>query len=554
MLVGVVGIVIILMYRGNGRNIGQNPAERHARFPDATVVTPERVALGMQQGEQVPSRKTAIDSPLSPVGTVFTVTVIDESATPLVGATVGLRRSSTSVPIDATDSLGQVRFKLTEWDGWCIESAIPGFSTARLRLLPSSAHDVTLRMFRASEISGTVRWKGGEKPAYPAIVCAYLDGYVPRKEDLDNWRNAQESSALTVVSTDADGHYRLAGLSLGRKYTLIAATDSGITGEQHVEVIPPAANQDITLVGFYAAQLHVRDLDGGELRASKDLYGRGLYWTGLEDGLSVIVDIPPEFLFLVSKKMWASSPRDSHDPLLLFRSNVAPVGSIKVQIDVDIPGYKAAWSTLTFEPVAEQIPEYTLRLQRIAQEWGRLRIRCSGTFADIVPDSPTNVLVGSMQLQAELFNGGCSVVIPVSKPCADEHVVDGLPYGSYSGVFSLRDWTPTGAKGEQVVGFTIGPNEAVIDLEYKQVGAIIVTLLDEWNTLYDGEAKMRVYAGASDAYFCFRCGPYVIDGLEPGKYTVAVTQAGGRLSNTGPHAEALVTAAGIAEATIRLPP
>jgi hypothetical protein len=308
----------------------------------------------------------------------------------------------------------------------------------------------------------------------------------------------------------------------------------------------------IKLSAFVAAQLHLREPGGRPLQVSPDAYGRGMSWTAENSSWSVLPDTPPEFLLLVDEAFWDARPVHPHDPLLLFVGEAEHGTDLRVQYDVEVPGYQPAWSEVLLRPVSRTVPAYDVVIEPLSSRWGSLLIRCSGTFADIVPDSTTNALIGSLRMTCHAERGDSMVVIPVRKPCAGEHVIDGLPYGEYTGVFVRRDWVPTNQRGEPPIAFTIGQSRAEVFLEVADVGALRIELSDSAGARYTGEATFRARKGNSDAYFTYRRAPYVLDGLEPGEYTVVLERLPGVDAPSVKRVTTEVTAGGVADLAMYL--
>lgn len=533
-----------------------DPPQRGGQhFAGAVEVEPIRTDAGLSLPAATETRQVASVSPLDPRdGRELRVSVKDENESPIAGARVLIAGEFESFLAGETDVEGRLTCRLGGTNGLRVVAMHDEYASSARSVPEQLPAHVALTLRKAGSITGSVVWKVGGEPVVGARVFAYANGCTPRIDEIRDAISGSPRASLVIAETDDLGHYRFEGLEQSRRYSVRAVAEGGAMLKSRDGVRPTAAGIDLELVPFLGAVLHLRGPDGAPLRASRDLYGRGPVWAPRTPNLHPLPIVPPEFYLLTHPSSWDLKMGNSRDALVLFTGGVGCEKSGSVRYDVEVPGYQAIWADIELEPVGKKLPEYTVTAVPMTEEWGQLRIRCSGSFADIVPDSTTNTLVGMLNLFCDgpTFKG--SLFIPIRKPCSGDHLVDGLPYGSYSGSFESEDWPETRPRRGHVLGFSVGAHEATVDLEFPHVGSIEVELVDAHGDSYEGEATLRPYTkGGSTAFYSFRRAPYVLDGIEPGHYKIAVERIAGIDVERIPRTDVEVKPADLASVAIHLP-
>lgn len=551
-VLAALALCIVLMRRTDPSEAHSSRQDHAAAMPGAAWVEP--VPLESQPSEDSPlGRTSARASPLSDVAIVrLNVNVIDENEAPVPGVRILVVDETSAFDAGGTDATGSIQLGFISHEGWALRAEKDGYAPV-VRLLPSPfPTSMVLRLWRSGAITGQVSWKDTGIPVPGATVLAFRDGHEPRASEIRQALSASPIHTVQVAVADEVGRYRIDGCAVGHRYTVRAATQGGVTEKALCGVRPDSDGDDLELSGFYGAVLHLHDMSGHELKTSPDFFGRGPSVSSIDVTLTPVSVIPPEFYVLTGERYNELELLHSRDPLVLLSSPRHGGRAGPVRFQVEVPGYEAIWTDVEVAAVEATLPEYGVAAKALAGQWGRLRIQCAGTFADVVPDSTTGLFVGTLQLRVADAAGGGALFIPIRKPCFGEHLISGIPFGSYTGVFVSGEWTPIASTRDRIVAFRIAESDASIALDSQDVGAVEVTLVDEWEEAYEGEAVFRIYRPGGDAYYSFRRAPFVLDGLEPGTYKLALERAPGVLPSRVARAEVRVAVGDVTPVTLHL--
>lgn len=488
---------------------------------DADVVS-ER-SLDVFSPDEAP-RSSARRAFVDANGPELVVRTIDEDGNALADVALALVDDAEELDVGHTGAAGSCTLHLVDAEGVAIVATHDGYARA-LRDVPEVLPArVTIRMHRVGSISGRVRWQDTGDVVPNAKVYAFLDGYEPSVARIRATLDHRPMRDVAISQADGEGRYSIDGLARDRGYTVRALAPGAVTAKRFEGVRPGRDGMDVTLAAVQVARLHVRERGGGAIRTSVDVVSSGIQFPDLPLVFEVL-STPPEFALLDPVLSALSTSPYVRDPLVFARTKRHDTPRGAHDCEVQVPGYAKAVAPVTFAPIDEPVPETTIELEPTATRWGRLRVACSRTL--VGSEIARTGSLGVLLMTPSEGSNEPELSIPLRKPWEGERVIDGIPFGTYTGSFSIDGWVPRSMKSEHAIEFTIGETEARVDLGPIGTGVVRVSLVDRDGVPYTGDVTFRTAAGGSDAYFTFRRGPYWIDGLEASEYRLSLARMPG---------------------------
>jgi hypothetical protein len=333
---------------------------------------------------------------------------------------------------------------------------------------------------------------------------------------------------VAIVQTDVDGRFQINGLAEGKYYALVAGGGGGMTIDETDRCLTGTTPIDLTLNPVFSAVVHVRQADGAALPVSDGVYGQGATWIPPsipQETVEPIIGLPSAYFLIVKMADWSWSQASVTDQLILVSSSLTHSKLEGIQFDVDVPGFFPATRELVALPISDTIPNYTIELRSTGVSRGVLKVRCVGTSSGMRPDSPTEYRLGVLSLVGE---SGDNITIAVAKPCGPDRLYDGIPYGIYHARFKFNDWyRDTPPLNEAPATIVIGAAPSVFTIDATGSPLIQPLIKDSDGHEYTGQVTLRLFNKSGTRFLAFRTSPYVIDGVAPGKYWLAIDRIPG---------------------------
>lgn len=482
-------------------------------------------------GDAVYARPSLLDGrqPASPVEGEDIVSGASDATTPIAvyvfrasmpvdGAAVYLGDSSRYWRVGETDAYGAWRGQRSI--STCrVAAQSQGFATERASL-SEDTNMVTLDLEEEGVIQGRVTWSDGNS-AREAFVAAWEDGHPPNPDSVRcSLSSGTDSVAeFELTRTDAEGRFRLAGLGKNSGYTLSAGMPGGASSE-HSGIFPGADGLEIELESLYGVVVVLADSDGGPIQAGSRLFGRGPVWRVEDLDASAVQECGPALsLAGVSARMLGGHGRRLDSQLLLYRTRGQPE-KITIHYEVEVPGYKSAWTTLHAFRLDQAARYQEISLVRQESRRGVVRVTVRGLPVDAAfRKRPLGMVF--------LASGATALNFGIPIPC-DRYEVDKIPAGEYRWRFENKDWPFSYPSSPGVIVIGNAPAELSIDLS--GLGGLVLDARTPGDQAYTGAIRFLLTdpMGKRRSFLAFDSAPYFACGFQPGEYMVRVDWCPGR--------------------------
>ena len=457
--------------------------------------------------------------------------VLGESGAPVEG--VELFASSRTSESGAVESLlgrtpasGELVAAPPFQEACTVSARSPGHVRTSVSLAYPFPPQTEIHLRRGGVIHGRVQDLYGNPVTEDAWVLVWPVGYRPGSTQLVSALAdppAGPTSGLDVSAVDPTGRFRIAGLDPGGGYTLVAGGGGRATREPLRGLRPDGEPLLVTLASVSLARLDLRDVNGGPLRTSPDLWGLPeVSWTwrrGTEDLLgsadvrSVLAGLGTEVYAGDEPHLWS----------LAFVTSF-PEGVVgPIQFRATVPGYSAAEREIFATPMARGGNHVAVLLESRAVEWGALTVELTG--APQPGPRSGRVTPWAARLLLTSMSDGSRSFLPIHDLGARTLRFEGIPCDDYelqletaSGFFAHP-----GPDGEPVRVSIRGP-AAAVEIDLSELGSVALRVADESGSEYGGEVVVALTSEA-DGSSCFlqlAGPPYVVQALPEGSYRVAL--------------------------------
>jgi len=450
------------------------------------------------------------------------ILALDERGAVIEGAVIYARAGGKWSERGRTDRMGELELDLVRTLEIDFVGRASGFTPVRASSQPPHPGRLELVFTPGDRICGVVRTSRGVPPSAPVRVIVFsresaLEALIPRVTRL-----TEGDPSFLLAVTDSDGAFCIEGVNAGELYSLACggagyATRGGVrtarAGEQHVS---------IEVTRLFGAGVQFVDRTGRrEIRslAHRTLEGwceePGSRFRGSVDAIDVyLAGVDPN---------WGPVPRGM---LLWFFESDSEAASVgPVRLDHELAGYAAGVERFPAGIVSGEIPIHVVPLDDGFFERGVLEVVFTTKAGS---DEQSRVRVphnGNLELSTE---SGAVWQFAVAPDAEGKALIEDVPGGRYGARFVSQPFVhPPRSEPPVTLDVLDGTNRLEVPLT--GAGWIRFELSDSTGAPYAGLVQLMLVRGELETQTQSKPGarlvagrgirpPYIVEGLEPGRY------------------------------------
>ncbi len=461
----------------------------------------------------------------APTSTV--ILAVDERGAIVDGARIFTRSGGAWIERGRTDRTGALDLELTGTGAIELVGRASGFTPVRANCAPPHPERLTLVFRPADRICGVVRTSGGAPPSAPVRVMVFsrqttLEELVGRVERLTD---SDPSLLLTV--TDADGAFCIDGVNAGELYAL-ACGGAGYVRRGGVGTVRAGEeNVSIEVTRLFGAAVQFVDRAGQ--REIRSLAHRTLEGWCEEQGSSFRGGVAAVDVYLSGlDPKWSFVPPGML--LWFFESDSEAVSIGPVRLDHELAGYAAGVERFPAGIVSSDIPIHVVALDDRFAERGTLEvvfITRAGSDESLRARATHG---GRLELSSD---SGAVWQFPVEPDADGKALVEDVPCGRYGARFASGLFAHP-PRAEALVTLDVFASGSRFDVPLTGTGWIRFELSDRAGAPYAGHVQLMLTRGERGTQGEWKPGaklaagrgirpPYIVEGLEPGRYTATLT-------------------------------
>jgi hypothetical protein len=499
------GLLIVVAFLAFRRAVDEAPSALPSRVAVPEEEPRERLAPpGIPEPREQPALPAALRE--------LAVSVRDERDQAVTGASVSRVQDGREQALGATDAAGDLT--LPHVAGAQLVARHAGFS-AGTALVGETDERVTLTLLSHGTIAGRVQLASGLAPEGSIRVLAS-----PHGRPLEC--AAIRARSVAFADTDGAGYFRITGLDR-RVAFRVAGVGSGYLVDPHPDVEPSDAEILLTALPLYGVRLVMRDAAGGPLHGSPDLFAQFGGSVKCLDSTAKLAKILPEELELAGIGGAGCSEQESRDVMVVVFSGASEVDRVgPIAVDMTLPGYRPVEESVWAPRITASLPEHTLALERLCDDWGSVEVTFRGIELDIACDV-------TIQLRGQAPSARYALRVP--RLSSQPYTVTGVPADGYlvsvetsGGLF--RHPPRSSGREEWLQVYPGETARLAIDLAGRTT--LACELLDEVGLPLSGRVIFRLMTASNAVYHVeFDQAPYTLVGIPPGEYTVSAMLGSG---------------------------